>query len=360
MKKGIVSLMALSLVCVGLSFDGSIETVKPLVLEPQKNTDKTNFGWFSGYLQQQYFSTDQATKNGGFFRNRRTRFSYNYIGDEKTMAKLSVEFASGSNQTSAQIRDTFIQYKPNSFKAKSGPTFTVGAQHVPMGYENIYSSSAIMWSERSVYQSAFFNAEVSKGLLFQNGDDSNYWFVGLFDSLTVGDPEQTDSTTKGEVLPVYGIHGKMGNWEGGLSAMSGNRPAYSAGAVNLAQTDRQFMYGDLRYHPTGSRLDIRSEYMIGKDRIPLATVAGANKVSGGHLNVDYKLNSTDTAILRYETFNRNTDVGGNVQTLYGLGLAQDVSSNLRLSIWADWNKNPTNPVGQTSYKTLTFRVQFKF
>ena len=50
--KGILSLMALSLVCVGLSFDGSNEEIKPLILEPQKNTDKTNFGWFSGYHPQ--------------------------------------------------------------------------------------------------------------------------------------------------------------------------------------------------------------------------------------------------------------------------------------------------------------------
>jgi Phosphate-selective porin O and P len=360
MKKGIVSLMALSLVCVGFAFEGSGEPVTPLVLQGQKNTDKTNFGWFSGYVQQQYFSTDQATKNGGFFRNRRTRLSYNYMGDEKTMAKLSVEFASGTNHTSAQVRETFVQYKPNSFKAKSGPTFTAGAQHVPIGYENLYSSSAVMWSERSVYQSTFFNSEVSKGLLFQNGDEGTYWFVGLFDSLTVGDPEQSDSTTKGEVMPVYGVHGKMGNFEGGLSAMSGNRPAYSAGAISLAQTDRTFMYADLRYHPAGSKLDVRSEYMIGKDRVPLAAVAAANKVAGGHVNVDYKFNATDTAILRYETFDRNTSLAGKKQTLYGVGLAKDVNSFMRVSAWADWNKNPTNPAGQTSYKTLTFRVQFKF
>lgn len=358
--KGILSLMALSLVCVGLSFDGSNEEIKPLILEPQKNTDKTNFGWFSGYLQQQYFSTDQATKNGGFFRNRRTRLNYHYMGDEKTMGRLSVEFASGSNNSTAQVRQAFIQYKPNTFKAKSGPTYTIGAQHVPMGYETNYSSSNRIWPERTAYEQTFFNSEVGKGLLFQNGDEGTYWFVGLFDSLTIGDAEQSDSPTKGEVMPVYGIKGRLGAWDMGLSAMSGNRPSYSAGAVNLAQTDRNFVYADLRYHPANSKLDIRSEYMIGQDRVPLATVATANKVSGGHVNVDYKLNDTDTAVLRYETFDRNRDLSGKVQTLYGVGMAKDVNPFLRVSFAADWNKNPTNPVGQTSYKTLTFRVQFKF
>ena len=50
--KGILSLMALSLVCIGLASDGSVDVMKPLILEPQKNTDKTNFGWFSGYHPQ--------------------------------------------------------------------------------------------------------------------------------------------------------------------------------------------------------------------------------------------------------------------------------------------------------------------
>ena len=161
-------------------------------------------------------------------------------------------------------------------------------------------------------------------------------------------------------MPVYGVHSKVGAWEGGLSAMSGNRPSYSAGAISLARTDRNFAFADLRYHPDGSKFDVRSEYMIGKDRLPLAAVAAANKVKGGHVNVEYKLNDTDTAILRYETFDHNSDAAGQIQTLYGVGAAKEVSANMRLSLWADWNKVPTNAVGLQSYKTLTFRVQFKF
>ena len=358
--KGTLSLLALSLVCVGLSFDGSNDTVKPVVLEMQKDTDMTNHGWISGFLQQQYFSSDKGGTNSGFFRNRRTRLNYNYIGDEKTMGRFSVEFASGSNNSTAQVRDAFIQYKPGTFKAKSGPTFTVGAQSIPIGYENGYSTPAVMWSERSVYQGTFFNSEASKGLLFQNGDAGTYWYVGLFDSLTIGDPEQSDVATKGEALPVAGLHGKMGAFEGGISGLYGNRPSYAVGAINLAQTDRKFTYFDLRYHPEGSRLDVRSEYMIGKDRIPLAAVAAANKVKGGHVNVEYKYNDTDTALLRYEMFDHNSDATSQTQTLYGVGAAKDVSSNLRLSVWGDWNKVPTNSPSTRSYKTLTFRVQFKF
>jgi hypothetical protein len=229
MKKGLLSLAALSFVCVGFaSDDAKVDVSKPLVLDAKKDTDQTNHGWISGFLQEQYFSSDKGGANSGFFRNRRTRLNYNYIGDEKTMGRFSIEFASGTNNSSSQVRDAFIQYKPGGFKASSGPTFTVGAQSIPIGYENGYSTPNIMWSERSVYQGTFFNSEASKGLLFQNGDAKSYWYVGLFDSLTIGDPEQSDVTTKGEVLPVAGIHHKFGAFEGGISGLYGksreNRP----------------------------------------------------------------------------------------------------------------------------------------
>lgn len=355
-------MLSLGLACVGLAFDGSTEssdsnTVSALPTQTSTNVGK---GVFSGYLQEQYFSTDQATKSSGFFRNRRTRLNYTHQIDEKTMGRFSVEFAAGTNQTTAQVRDAFIQYKPNGYSEKSGPTITFGSQNLPLGYEIGYSTPNINWLERSVYEQTFFNSESGKGLIFQNGTASNYWFVGAIDSLTVNDPEQADVATKGEVMPVAGVRGKIGAWEGGLSGMSGKRPSYSVGAVNLTSTDRRFFYADLRWHPENSKLDIRSEYMVGKDRIPLAATSAANPTSGGHLNIDYKLTGMDTVVGRYETFDRNTDVSGDIQTLYGLAFVRDVSKNLRLQMGCDWNKNPYNSSGQQAYKTFTFRVLIKF
>lgn len=357
MKRGLVSLGALSLFCIGFSLDGSGDL---LATPGQAHTEQTNHGWFSGYIQSQYFSTDRATASSGFFRNRRVRLAYNHMGDEKTMVRLSIEFAAGTNHNTSQVRDGFVQYRPNTFKSSSGPVFTFGAQNMPMGYDISYSSGQRYWPEQSIYEQAFFNGEDGNGFQYQNGSDSNYWYVAAFDSLTVNDPEKADSATKGEITPVAGVHLKHGAWEGGISGMTGKRPSYSAGAVNLASTDRRFAYFDLRYHPQNSRFDVRSEYMVGKDRIPLAAVAAGNKTTGGHVNVDYKLSDSDTAVLRYETFDRNTDNAGDLQTLYGVAYAKDVNKFLRVTFATDWNKNPTLPAGQTSFRTFTLRVQFKF
>lgn len=398
MKRGFVSLLALGLCCIGFCSDSSEDLLKKeevltkklmeLVLAPgseasmateianlraelnevkaaiakqnQKHTDQTNHGWFSGFFQSQYFANDRDGQLSGLFRSRRQRLNYNHMGDNKTMGRISVEFTAGTNNSTAQLRDAFIQYRPNTFLNASGPSYTIGQQNTPLGYEIAYPSWARTWPERSVYEQAFFNGERGRGLIYQNGDVSNYWFVGAWDALTVNDPEQADVATKGEVSPIFGVRHKLGAWEGGLSGFNGKRPSYASGAINLASTDRRFFYADLRYHPTNSRFDVRSEYMVGKDRIPLAATAAANDATGFHVNVDYKATANDTVVLRYENFDRNTNFNGDLQTLYGVAVVKDVNQFLRLTLATDWNKNPTLPAGQTSYRTLTFRVQFKF
>lgn len=398
MKRGWLSIAALSLFCVGYAFDSNEDLSKreealtkrltELVLAPgseasmseeiasirkelndvkaeiakqnQKHTDQTNHGWFSGFFQSQYFSTDRDGQQSGLFRARRERLNYNHMGDNKTMGRISVEFTAGASNSSAQLRDAFIQYRPGTYLANSGPSFTIGQQNTPLGYEISYPSWARTWPERSVYEQTYFSGERGKGLIYQNGDTSNYWYVGAWDALTVNDPEQVDTTPKGEVGPIGGVHAKRGAWEGGLSGYSGKRPNYVSGSTNLATTDRQFFFADLRYHPANSKFDLRSEYMVGKDRVPLSTSAVATDASGFHVNLDYKANAEDTVVLRYENFDRDTNLSGNLQTLYGIAMVKDVNPFLRVTLATDWNKNPTLPVGQTSYRTLTFRVQFKF
>ncbi|MBS1700770.1 MAG: hypothetical protein JST12_03850 [Armatimonadetes bacterium] len=350
MMRGLLILPVLGLAGLAYCFDNSTPTTK---LE-------TNKGWFSGYFQVQYFATDRSGAQSGAFKVRREKLAYNYLADERTMGRFSVEFASGSNESTAQVREGYIQYRPNTFETKSGPAFTIGAQDTPIGYEVKYSSSNRKWPEQSAYEKAYFDGESGKGLLYQNGNEDNYWYVGLWDSLTVNDKEQANSSTAGEVGTIAGIRAKSGPWEGGISGLNGKRPAYSSGSTNLASTDRRFGYLDLRYHPAGSRFDVRSEYMVGKDRVPLAAVAAGTPTTGAHVNVDYMLNDSDTFVARYETFDRDKDTPGTTQTLYGAAYVRDVSKYLRLTLATDWNKNPNNPAGQTSYRTLTFRVQFKF
>ncbi|MEI7576790.1 MAG: hypothetical protein WCK51_07845 [Armatimonadota bacterium] len=331
------------------------------------NLEQTNHGWFSGFLHTQFTSIQSNGNTTADFRNRRTRLIYNHIGDSRTLGRFSVEFNTGVNQTSAQVRDAFIQYKPATYLAKSGPSYTIGQQNTPLGYEISYASFARTWPERALYNQTYHAGERGRGVLYQNGDSSNYWFAGLWSSLTVNDIEAVTNTRgpAGETGPVAGVHVKAGAWEGGLSAISTRRPRFVSGATDLATDDRKFSYFDLRYHPTKSKFDLRSEVMRGKDRIPgqnyLATETG-----GYHVSIDYKLNKIDTFVLRHEEWDADTSLSGGLTTLNGIAYIRDVSQFLRLSVAWQWNTQLGQATGTpanapiNSIQQLTLRAQFKF
>jgi hypothetical protein len=330
-------------------------------LTDNKHLEKTNHGWFSGFFQNQYVDNSGGGSTSDAFRSRRQRLNYNHIGDSKTMGRISIDFAAGNNQTTAQIRDAFIQYRPNTYLAKSGPTYTIGGQNTPLGYEISYASWARTWPERALYNPAFHNGERGRGAIYQNGDNANYWFAGFWNGLTVNDTEAVNNPQGpgGEVGPIGGFHMKRGNWEGGFSGLSTRRPAFGSAT---APTPRRFVYADLRYHPAKSRFDLRTEFMRGTDRVAGLASTAARNVSGMHAHLDTKMNATDTFVLRYEQFDSNTLANGN-QTplgninLHGVGYVRDVNQFFRLMVAHEWVYSSAYI---RSYQATTLRVQFKF
>jgi hypothetical protein len=218
-----------------------------------------------------------------------------------------------------------------------------------------------------MFNQAYHNGERGRGFLYQNGDSSNYWFAGLWSSMTVNDFEAVTNTRgpAGETGPIAGFHVKTGAWEGGLSTFSTRRPRFVNGTTDLAIDDRKFTYFDVRYSPRSSRFDIRAEYMQGKDRIPGQNYL-ATETTGYHVVMDYKLNKTDSFVLRHEEWDADSSLDGGLTTLNGIAYVRDVSQFVRLSLAWQWNTQlgqatvtPANaPIN--SIQQLTFRAQFKF
>jgi len=354
------------------SFADEVSELKKQIEEIKKKLSAsyiqpTNQGWFSGFFQMQFANTESNGTTTGDFRNRRSRLNYNHLADTKTMLRASVDFSAGTNQTSAQIRDGFIQYKPNTYLAQSGPTFTIGQQLTPLGYDISLASWARLWPERSVYEQAYHNGERGRGFLYQNGNSGTYWFAGLWSALMVNDTETVNNSRgpAGETGPIAGVRIKNGAWEGGLSTLNTRRPRFLNGSTDLPTDDRKFSYFDVRYHPTKSKFDIRGEYMKGKDRIPGQNYAATN-TTGYHVNLDYKLNKTDSFVLRHEEWDADTSLNGGLTTLNGIAYVRDVSQFLRLSLAWQWN-GQLNPATGTpanasinNIQQLTLRAQFKF
>jgi hypothetical protein len=82
--------------------------------------------------------------------------------------------------------------------------------------------------------------------------------------------------------------------------------------------------------------------------------------------MDYKLNKTDSFVLRHEEWDADTSLNGGLTTLNGIAYVRDVSQFLRLSLAWQWNGqlNPATgtPANATinNIQQLTLRAQFKF
>jgi hypothetical protein len=321
--------------------------------------------WASGFLQTQYVNSDAENGPNDAFRIRRARLNGNYFADAKVMGRASAEFASGSNQTTTQIRDAFIQYRPNTFADFNGPVLTMGQMNTPLGYDISLGSWARTWPERSQYEQALFSGERSRGIMAQVGSISNYAYIGAFNALTVNDPEQVNlpAGQGDKVGGLGGVRFQQGDLNGGVSAFFARRPAYTTNGVTAPEGPREFQYADLRYAPLDSPWEVRSEVMFGRDRVPVGTANAANRsrpIFGGHVQVDYQLNSKDILVLRAETFDRDRDESGRRLDLFGFGYVHDATTNFRLMGSVEFIKDELRPSGQQDYMNITLRAQVRF
>lgn len=328
-------------------------------------TKPANPLWATGFLQAQYANSDAENGPNDAFRIRRARLNGNYLADTKAMGRASVEFGSGVNQTTAQIRDAFIQYRPNTFLNFNGPVFTIGQMNTPLGYDISLPSWARTWPERSQYEQTLFSGERSRGALAQFGSIDNYVYLGAFNSLTVNDPEQADRPAgQGDkVGPLGGFRFQRGDINGGASAFFTRRPSYTSGSTTSREGAREFIYTDLRYAPLTSPWDIRGEVMFGRDRLPSAAASATSRsqpLFGAHIQVDHAINSKDIFMLRFETFDRNRDEGGQRLDMAGFGWVHDATQNLRLTGTLEFYRDARRPSGQEDYATLTLRAQIRF
>lgn len=325
-----------------------------------------NVFWPTGFFQYQYTGSDADPGANDAFRSRRVRLNSNFLVDTRTMGRLSVEFASGANQTTAQVRDGFIQYRPNTFVSFDGPVLSLGQMNMPLGYEIALPSWVRTWPERSQYEQAFFGGERGRGFLAQVGSVHTYAFVGVFNSLTINDPEQVNQAAgSGDNLgPVMGYRFERSAWNGGVSAFFTRRAAYTTGTTTVRQQAREFQYADLRYAPLNSPWDVRGEVMLGRDRVPTATANPTNRsapVFGAHVQVDHRFRSNEAVLARWETFDRDRDRAGNRLNLLGVGYLRDVSNFLRLTATYEVIEDQARAaLGQTRFYVVTFRGQIRF
>ncbi|MBS1719262.1 MAG: hypothetical protein JST35_02320 [Armatimonadetes bacterium] len=342
-----------------------LEAGQPKPPTPAPATKKLDPIAISGFMQNQYIISNLQQGPFDAIRVRRARLNFTQTLDSKTVGRYSVEFANGTPQNQAQLRDAFISYRPEGRDAPFGTTLIAGQQNTPMGYEISWGSGNRPWPERAQYNQTLFAAERGQGLLIQRGTKEVYGYIGIWNPLTLNDPERVNTPSVGKPSLIIGGRAKTRDLEVGLSAMFGKRPQFRPNGSNVIspETERNFFYLDGQWNPGHGRVWVRAEGMIGKDRIPNATPSAnafANPVSGYHAELDYQLTKQDLLMLRQEEFDRNRGPKGDTFHMVGFGLVRDLSDYLRLTISYEWVTDATAPFGKSRYNLLTLRTQIRF
>ena len=310
-------------------------------------------------------STTRRTNNDGF-QFRRIRLSTSNKIDPKTSVKASLDMATGSQRLSAELKDAFMTYDIEQSDVAMGLQAIAGQMNMHLGYELERSSSEREMPERSIYNRTMMGGERNRGVMFKKGMGANaYFHGGLWNSLTVGDPQLTNVNTfrnlnGTDVGATVGARTYSAVHDVGIGVFFAKRPRFSytdfvapdnnATATRVtSDADRRLVYVDGSYIGLGvPNLTLRGEVMFGRDRVPTLgtkrqTVGGSSatisnfpeyitptNVLGYQLQATYNLSPRNVISLRWEYFDPDTGSGGNDQTGLGLSYIYYINPGARL------------------------------
>ncbi len=368
----------------------------PVLVGDVDNLKRVPWG---NYVQTQFTDTQEGPNSSGGsnrtnsdgFAMRRFRFSTTNRIDPKTSMKLSFDVAAGSQRQSADLKDAMLIYDIEPSDVEVGRRITFGQQNLGLGYELERSSSEREMPERTLYNRTMFNGERGRGVRYRHGIGNGAWIEGgLWNSLTVGDPQQTDANSfrnlNGTNLAyTAALRIAKKNWEAGVSIFSGERPGTSArivttwrdangngvpdpgevSTVNIAatpETDRRFLYVDAEYVGLiWPQLTVRGEWMEGKDRVPTLNSNGTpvstseNDVSGWHVVATWNLNYRNQISYRYEKFDPNLGAKDDT-TIHGWTYAYWLNPGAKFSLT---HERVDEEGFERKNNVWTLRVQFK-
>jgi len=340
-------------------------------LERLRRTAWTSYLHFQWSDTQEPYPGVAGTRNDGFALRRVRLTATNQI-DRQTQARVSIEFAGGSQRLAAELKDAFVTYRMGQVGV-GGSSLMAGQQPMPLGYELGRSSTERELPERTVYNRTLMSGERNRGIrvVYGLGTGSTLQ-AGLWNALTVSDPQQVAAnsfrnTTGAKVGASLGLRHQAERYDVGLSGFVADRAPFSGGPVGGTVTapggQRRLVYLDGAYrgviHP---RLSLRGEAMWGRDRVPTLSSGGAPRstefanLMGWHAQAVYSLDARNRIAVRYEFF--DPDTGSRGDTIRGIGISylHDLGPLSRLMIAHE--RFDENPI-ESRDNVTTLRLQVR-
>lgn len=308
-----------------------------------------------------YFQLQTATRSGALAAPRgldlrRVRLQYLADLNPDVVFRSSMEFRAGSDRDNAQIRDFFLTWRPPG----SDLSFQIGQFRHPISPESRVGVSSLEFPEKSLATRAILGGDRVKGALaLYLLDDETTLVLGLFDSVTLGDPEHVglNSRLLSDVAVGAGVRRREGDFSYGAHALFGDRGPRTDGELVLPRTERQLyvLEGEWR-RAFVNELTLRAQAILGRDR-PAGQAVTAQPLSGGYFRALYQVNDQWLISGQSQWFDPNTSVGGDGQTGYGLAVAFDPTAEIRLMLAHEWFQREGTR-GDAQLTTLRMQVRF--
>lgn len=334
----------------------------------------------TNYIQFQY--RDTGARIGGnaagrgkqhSFALRRIRVGLQQTIDPKTSIRTSFDLATGTDNTSLQLRDAILEYDIEPSDVQVGLQLTAGQQAIPIGYELSRSSREREFPERATYNRIMWDGERNRSLVLTKGLGPNSLVqLGAGTALTINDPEQRSraNTLKMAGYGAFRTYGE--SYDFGISYFQGEREGFTQASVAHPEITRRYWYADASIVDLlGTGLLLRAEAMMGSDRRPInrtattgpSTPQGAVDMSGYQVQLGYNLNSRNQIFGRYAVSDFNTDSDNNAVREYGLVyryyINQGASLTLSYEVFEDGAFSGAGRNGD-KFNVTTIRYQFRF
>lgn len=373
--------------------EGLIEQTQTL----QSDTDKLKKIKVTGYIQARYdasqASSDSVKASGSplvltpanlnRFYIRRARVKVNWDPMERTQAVLTLD---GGSDRTIRLLDAYIQVS-DPWTPYQQHQLTIGQFNVPFGYEIERSSSVRELPERSRAENVLFPGERDRGIkLVDRWSDQLETVVAVFNGGGIGqaDYPNTDPTSAKDVMGRARV--SLGRVDAAVSAYVGEYPIALTGPDVMV--DRTRFGADVQSYwelPRAGGGTLRGEIYAGEEANPDSVAVLTTKPTsstpvrlrkpravasnldtdfvGWYLMLVQNLGGRFQLAVRYDDYDRNTQVEGDEYTRWNMGLNWFYDGYTRFTLAYEVPDVPSTAgvtIANTEDNLLTFQAQFKF
>ncbi|GIV11232.1 MAG: hypothetical protein KatS3mg020_0723 [Fimbriimonadales bacterium] len=305
----------------------------------------------ANYFQFQWFDSQENRANEGFAM-RRVRISQTNWLDERMRIRWSFDVASGAQRIDAELRDAQLIWDIEPTRERVGVQLLAGQQRLPLGYELERSSTERELPERTLYNRTMFAGERGRGLFVRYGlSENSFAHFGLWNNLTVADPQQVDANTFGDLSRRLAWHAGVRYYtervELGIAGFVGHRASFrytdsNGDAVAVPAVQREYLYLDGAVLDFLTRnLTLRAELMFGRDRVPTGGARAPRyrqrtDILGYHGQLTFRFTPRNYLTVRYERFDPAMQTLGDETQIWGVAYNYFINPKARLTLCYEW------------------------